>query len=295
VLIKTIYRGLKIGQVELVTVDRDLEIRKPDEVLIQGKMCGFCKSDLETILYKNNVSVETFGHEGLGIVVDKGTAVDQFKVGDVVSTFGDGCYGDYYKVNDWQLAKVNESGPNFIVQPLATMLNVAKWINLADSVLINGCGSNALLLAKILKRKGKEFDFAGNHNLEKIKELGGCVPVTDGEYDVVVEISGKQGAYSFLIDFLRNEGLLLAAANPEKPELLNLFKYSWKAVTVIFPSPRNFSFRGDFQTAASLLNEGSIRLNDIFEKGYFRNDTLQLQSAVQDKLSHKVIKGYLYW
>lgn len=298
-MIKTIYR-LDKGKVGLVEIDRNLEIEEPDDLVIRGKVCGFCKSDVETIIGKNSIPAELFGHEGAGVVVGTGKEVTDIKRGDFVATYGDGCYGDFYKVKEYQVAKVKTIGCNAIVQPLATMLNVARWISPVDSVLINGCGSNALLLAKILKNRKIEFDFLGSHNVEKMRELGGNkAPFLEHNsftnYDTVVEISGKQGAYSFLIDFLRDEGLLLGAANPEEPEYLDLFKYSWKAVTVIFPSPRNFSFRGDFQTAALLLNTGTIELEDIFDKRYNRNSEKELQEALEDKLLHKVTKGYFYW
>ena len=304
--IKTIYSpeitsfAFKEGKVGLVEVERDLEIKEPDDLIIRGKMCGFCKSDIETLMGKNNVPVESFGHEGVGIVEKVGPGVKTVKEGDFVATYGDGCYGDFYRVKAYQVAKVKDFSCNAIVQPLATMLNVADLVPLKGPVLVNGCGSNALLLAKIFNYERRKFDFIGEHNVERMEALGGYhssrIKVRINErYNTVIEISGKQGAYSLIIDFLKDEGDLLAAANPEEPELIDLFKYSWKAITVYFPSPRNFSFKWSFKSAALLLNEGHIKLDDIFDKCYNRNNEQELQQAVEDKVTHKVTKGYLVW
>lgn len=298
--VRTIYRTgiMKVG---LVEVERDLEIRELDDIVIQGVICGFCKSDVETILGKNEVPVEIFGHEGAGFVYEVGKGVNRVKVGDFVATYGDGCYGDFYKVKEHQVALVHwgkgSLPQNTIVQPLATMLNVANTV-IEKPVLVNGCGSNALILGKIFKRRGIEFDFIGDHNVEKMEDLGGAHysgKIKLKEYKVVVEISGKQGAYNFLVDLLEDEGLFVGAANPENPEPFDLFKFSWKAITVKFPSPRNHSFKWDFRTAATLLNTGSIGLEDIFDKCYNRNSEKELQQALLDKIEHKVTKGYLVW
>lgn len=299
--IKTIYSpeitsfNFKVGKVGIVEVERDLEIKEPNDLVIRGKMCGFCKSDIETLMGKNNVPIESFGHEGVGIVEQVGPGVVNVRKGDLVATYGDGCYGDFYKVKAHQVAKVNHFSCNAIVQPLATMLNVAELIPLTGSVLVNGCGSNALLLAKIFNYERRKFDFIGEHNVERMEALGGHHSSINERYDTVIEISGKQGSYSLVIDFLKDGGELLAAANPEEPELIDLFKYSWKAITVYFPSPRNFSFKWSFKSAASLLNEGHIKLDDIFDRCYNRNNEQELQQAVKDKITHKVTKGYLVW
>jgi threonine dehydrogenase-like Zn-dependent dehydrogenase len=298
-IIKTIYRT-EVGKVELVEIDRNLELG-PDDVLVRGRICGFCKSDIETIFGKNKVSVEIFGHEGVGVVSDVGRKVRNFSAGDPVATYGDGCYGDYYKVGQDNLVRINLISPNFIVQPLATMYNVLLSFKSFKTgcapILINGCGSNALLLAKIFCINGIDFDFMGSHNLNEMFELGGkrIIEPKKNYYGCVIEISGKQGAYSEMIHLLCDGGCLVGAANPEEPETLDLFTFSWKAITMIFPSPRSLLFRCAFQSSAELLNSGVLNLDNVFTKGYDRNDPLQLQQAVEDKLSHRVIKGYLYW
>jgi|GEM_PF-4297805 len=295
--IKTIYRAAP-GKVGLVEIDRDLSLA-PDEVLVQGRICGFCKSDVETIMGKNDVPVELFGHEGVGTIVEKGCDV-KFLEGDIIATYGSGCYGDYYKVKDSELVKVSELSPNYIVQPLATMFNVFSAVCRSGEVsriLVYGCGSNALLLAKILSHHRIGFDFVGRHNIEFLESLGGkrVENPKDSFYNSVVEISGKQGAYSTILNYVCDGGVIIGAANPEEKESLNLFDFSWKAVTIVFPSPRSNNFRSEFIRSGLLLNAGLITVSDIFEKGYNRNDPNQLQEALEDRISHKIKKGYLFW
>jgi len=295
--IKTIYRTAP-GKVGLVEIDRDLSLA-PDEVLVKGRICGFCKSDVETIMGKNDVSVDIFGHEGVGTVVEKGSNVSEFSEGDFVATYGNGCYGDYYKIKDRELLKVRALSPNFIVQPLATMSNVLSAISLngCSGILVYGCGSNALLLAKIFYLHRIGFDFIGSHNVAFLESLGGrrVENPASGVYNTVVEISGKQGAYSMILNYVSEGGVIIGAANPEEKESLNLFDFSWKAVTVIFPSPRSKNFRSEFIRSGGLLNSGLITVSDIFEKGYARNDPNQLREALEDRIFHKIKKGYLFW
>lgn len=291
---KTIYKIIEsgVGLVEISDINRELE---NGEILVKGKLCGFCKSDIDTILGFNDIPIEIFGHEGIGIV--EKTNSDKFKVGDFVATYGDGCYSDYYIVSENKLAKINELTGNFIVQPLATMINVgieALKDGKDKSILINGTGSNAILIAKYFKLLGKEFDFLGSHNIELMKKYGGT-PAIMKEYDVVIEISGKQNAYNTLVDYSKDNGLFIAGANPKKEEPMDLFKFSWKAIRMVFPSPRSKDFEEIFKYSADLLNNGELDLIDVFQKGYDRNSETDLKQAMEDRLTHKYVKAYLYW
>lgn len=290
--IQTIYRT-NIGEAGLVFIDRDLDILSSDELIVQGKLCGFCKSDVDTIFKRNNVSVEIFGHEGVGKVVDAGSDCVNF-IGKYVATYGDGCYGDYYKVSVDKVAIINEPTANYIVQPLATMLNVLFFVSKKSLPLIHGSGSNAVLLGKLLFQAKQKFYFVGSHNIALLSSLGGT-RINNGcnsVFDTVVEISGKQGAYSDVLLYLSDEGFLIGAANPKDKELIDLFTYSWKALNLVFPSPRNKQFRFQFLIAADLLNSGCISMEDVFERGYGRDE---LQQLIIDTITYKIVKGYIRW
>jgi len=59
----------------------------PNELVIQVKACGICHTDIGVSTYKERPSV--LGHESAGIVVEVGSAVTEFAVGDrVLATFG---------------------------------------------------------------------------------------------------------------------------------------------------------------------------------------------------------------
>lgn len=293
--VRTVYRQRK--QIAIVDVDRDLTV-KDDDVLIRGQLCGFCKSDVETIIGFNHISAEMFGHEGVGVIEQVGASVFQYKKGDVVATWGDGCYGDYYVQSQTKISKVRGTYSQYIVQPLATMVNVASYIPKSTQyILVIGSGSNAILLAKYLKHKRISFECFGSHNTTSLWMNGGMVVKfpKDNFYDVVVEVSGKQGAYQKAIKYVKEGGIIIGGANPPRKELVDLFAYSWKAVHVEFPSPRSKHFSTQFQMSADLLNTGRITISDVFQKGYSRSDPEQLKQALKDRINYKVIKSYLYW
>ena len=81
------------GQIEVRTVD--VPVPGPDEVLIQVEACGICGTDVEIRdhgMYGEPPMPFIMGHEYAGTVVQVGSTVDEFKVGDrVASEVHKGC------------------------------------------------------------------------------------------------------------------------------------------------------------------------------------------------------------
>lgn len=60
---------------------------EPSEIVIEVKACGICHTDIGVAGYQDRPAV--LGHEAAGVVVEIGSAVSEFKVGDpIVATFG---------------------------------------------------------------------------------------------------------------------------------------------------------------------------------------------------------------
>lgn len=295
---KSIYR-IEIGKCGIIELP-DIKEVGPNEVLVRGRMCGFCKSDVATILGHNNVPPEMFGHEGVGEVVEVGENVTEFEVGDIVASWWHPAYADYYKGTPDKFAKVKDIHPQYIAQPLGTMVNVAwhilDYYEKGKKVMVRGTGANAMLLAMALKAEGadmNDFVFVGNHNGEFFEDIANFSKPDklEGLFDIVVDVSGRK-VYNWIIKYVKDRGVVVAGANPEGGEFIDLFPYSWKAVTMVFPSPRSERFVDAFRRAAEMLNKKEVDNTVVFEKGYPREEC---QKAFEDSVNHKVIKAYLYW
>ena len=79
---------------ELIEVER--EKPKSDEVLIEVLYCGVCHSDIHQVNndWKNTIYPCVPGHEIIGKIVEAGSEVNHFKIGDIV---GVGCMIDSCK------------------------------------------------------------------------------------------------------------------------------------------------------------------------------------------------------
>jgi L-iditol 2-dehydrogenase len=77
-----VYRGLAHISIETVQVPRISE----GEILVRVHACGVCGTDLKKIEYGLVPPPRIFGHEIAGTVVETGSRVTRFKIGDRVTT-----------------------------------------------------------------------------------------------------------------------------------------------------------------------------------------------------------------
>src|SRR3954464_1946835 len=87
-----VYRGKNDVRMETVPVP---EIGK-GELLVRVHTCGSCGTDLKKIHTGSHSAPRVFGHEMSGTVVDTGTAVMNFAIGDRVMVFHHIPCGDCY-------------------------------------------------------------------------------------------------------------------------------------------------------------------------------------------------------
>lgn len=201
----------ELGFGNLEVMEREIPTLENDQVKIEVKCAGICGSDIHTYEghYKVNVPV-TLGHEFSGIVVEIGNEVNEFKVGDRVTsetTFyicGECKYcrnGDYNLCNHRKGLGTQQDGgfakyliarkdsvhklPDHLdfksaamTEPLAcTHHAVAKTeIKQGDVVVVIGPGPIGLFTAQVAKSKGATVVITGLTNdavrLNKAEELG---------------------------------------------------------------------------------------------------------------------------
>src|SRR5580658_10493546 len=87
-----VYRGINDMRVETVPVPKI----GPGELLVKVATCGICGTDLKKIHTGSHSAPRIFGHEMSGTIVEVGSGVTRFEVGERVMTFHHVPCGDCY-------------------------------------------------------------------------------------------------------------------------------------------------------------------------------------------------------
>ena len=216
---------------------RELQIPKvgPNDCLVKMEACGVCHTDLHVIEGDWTASDPNFkpfiaGHEGVGIVVDKGEMVDSVEIGERVgipwlySACGhceyclsgweplcksqknpglhvDGAFSEYaIAAPDW-VAHLPKDIDVFEVAPvLCAGLTVYKGLKMTDCkagdiVVIGGCGGLGQMAIQYGKSMG--FDVIGvdidDQKVETAKKLGAIDAVNALKTDPVQYVQEKYG------------------------------------------------------------------------------------------------------
>ena len=172
--------------------ERPLGEMQPDQVLVKQLACNICTTDYGQWngLREHQGYPHANGHEGSGIIIDKGSRVSGLEIGDMVAMAYDGCgecescrQGDYahcvklkgrwtedgyiggfgfsdYCVRDARsLVKMNpdmDPGAAAFLEPLATVVRGIKKLRLKpmETVVVIGAGTMGLLNAQVAGANG---------------------------------------------------------------------------------------------------------------------------------------------
>ena len=229
-------------------VEEELPRLGDHDILIHTDAVGLCHTDLPVFQfqqafgisehgYRENQSITTprkLGHEPVGTVVEIGSAVTRFNVGDHVTGNYPEAFTTYRIVpEDTVLVKIPNMEGDFrdcVVEPMGCVTNILHYMQQDDmhDVGVVGCGYMNLMMIPALKSLGIERVFAvdiNDHKLMLAKQFGADVLLnstkenivdrvyyeTQGRFlDSVVEMSGSlkglQSACS-IIKFAKKNGL----------------------------------------------------------------------------------------
>ena len=271
-----------------------------DEIVVEAVMTGVCRSDID--MMEGNfgpLPLHMQGHEGLGKVIQVGRNITDVVVGGYVATRGEPAYADRYNVRSREYVNVPEAHPRYILEPVACGINVvhqpireiAERSGPGKRLLILGSGFLAWIAYNTILLNHIDFDITvyGRSN----KELWGdrLSPGYEGTFDVVIDLSPYNDV--FTNDMLNNEALVVMGV--EKEIQTNFAKLLWKACTIIFPSPLTDKFYECMKDAARWIEDGDIKVDSFWTKGYNR-DT-EWQQAFADGLNRPAgySRGYIYW
>lgn len=288
----------------------EMEWDKPEptntQIEVKNIFTGVCRSDID--MYTGDFQTlpkEIQGHEGLGEITKVGKYLSHFKKGDIVATRGEPSFADYYNAEAGTFVIVPEVSPKYIVEPVACALNIfnAAWGSIIkdSKILILGTGFLAQIVYEAMQYRGlkNEVTIIGNANKDywEGKEIYGdfdALQQHNYSFDVIFDLSDKP-EYMASADHINSEATIILAAEKHPEMILPMSDLLWKAVNIIFPSPRNATFIHAMTSAAEMVEDGIIDTASMWTKGYDRET--EVKAAFEDGLNRTAgySRGYIRW
>jgi len=244
--------------IELLDIEEPV-IEQDQEVKIKVKRVGICGSDKN--FYRGILPPKTaefrydpkfpfpLGHESGGTVVEVGSKVSDFKVGDKVIAFGwNNNYAEYFVSKPWQLQPVPE-GLDMDIASLGEPIGCAMYsglnseVQLGDFVVVMGGGFAGQIIAQCAKKKGADkvvvVDVLDG-KLEIAKNLGADYVINSTEEDpvkivmeltkgvgadVVVEAAGSEDAINAGSELIKHNGKFVFYSWVTQPVTLNISRW----------------------------------------------------------------------
>ena len=236
------------------------------EVLIERYACGICRSDVGVYDGRESIPPGMFGHEAIGTVISSRS--EYFTEGQYVASFWHPGYADFFVAHESKCVEIPELSPKYtVVQPLACVLNALDFAE--GRTLLIGRGFTAQLA------------------MMAVSEYPNIVLITEDEllsgeiFDSVLEMSGRGLPDTNLF---KDEANLIWFSTLQSPTTTNFFEWSWKALRVFFPSPRQSVMDLNMGLAVRILQEKTPPITHIFN---FENAPMAFEIA------SKRLDGYL--
>lgn len=249
--------------------DRELTLAD-DEILVKTHLAGVCGQDKN--LYNGiippqgglNTEMKSafkypyyYGHEGGGEVVEVGSKVRDFKVGDKVMAFAwVETYSNYFKAKEHELEMVPE-GLDMDLASLGEPVGCAVFsglcskVQLGDTAAVIGMGFAGQVISQVLKAKGAyktigvdvvqgKLDLAQrlglDHaiNADETDPLEAIMDLTGGQgADVVVESAGTGPAVQLCNNAVKHNGRLVFYSWITQDITLNISRWHNNSLEVI--------------------------------------------------------------
>lgn len=289
----------------------------PDNgILVKTKLVGICRSDAAQFAgLEKGVPLGQFGHEGLGEVIDigpnfKSDRSEEIELGDLVATWSDPAYAEFYPAKPNEFVKVPEIAPEYILQPAACATNIYRQtkkfmermgLNRED-ILLLGSGFMAVIIGEICKAENQNLIVVGRANSEiwqdivevKYDTVDDLLATDPGKFSVIIDISSKaENFHKITSDLAAHEALIVYAGTPTEPVTTNFFENCWQCQTIIMPSPRNSDFNDAMAMTRDLITEGKLNTKRLWTKGYNRETEFEKAFIDAADRPEGYIRGFL--
>lgn len=280
-----------------------------NEIAVKSVLTGVCRSDIDMMVGQfGPLPINMSGHEGLGQVIEVGQAVKGVTVGNYVATRGEPAYADEYNVRVNEFVVVPSAEPKYILEPVACGINLlmqpldlihqrtdrahAFGLNPSKRLLILGSGFLAWVAYHTIKFRQLEFevDVVGSSNKDIWGDILNDHPF--GKYDVIIDLSGSQILFDD-VPIFNDDALIIFGA--QKDVKTNFAPMLWKAVTMVFPSPRNPNFIRCMKDAEQYITSGVLNVDKFWTRGYNRDTEWQQAFTDGYDRPRNYSRGYIKW
>lgn len=297
------------GPYDIELVEREL-ICGENEVIVKNHLIGICGSDKN--FYRGQMPPKTaefrqepkfpfyLGHESGGTVVEVGSKVTEYKVGDKVMAFGwNNNYAEYFVTPTWQLQPVPDGLDMDLAslgEPIACAMysGLNSGVQLGDFVVVMGGGFAGQIIAQCAKKKGadkvvvvdvldgklaiaKKLGADYTVNLKNTDPVAFVKDLTGGEgADVVVEAAGSAESFNAASELIRHNGKFVFYSWVTQPVTLNISRWhddglefintclvhhTWRERYVWTPATLRPLIQGHIQVKPLITNQ--FKLDDI--------------------------------
>jgi L-iditol 2-dehydrogenase len=271
----------------LILADIDEPVCRANEIKIEVKACGVCGTDLHIAedLYRWPPSVP-LGHEYSGVVVEVGSQVDGFRIGDRVTGCGRGGFARFVATDmrkghfHFRLPDDVSFEEGALFEPLAACTHAVldrSGITANSVVLVTGPGTIGLGALQLAKSLGCVVIVAGTSadgsRLETAARLGADHLATEGELDnlvwevtkgrgvhAVLECSGASAALDAAIRLITYRGRITQLGLFGRPVQVDIDGLTHRGAELV----TTIGFvRESWEQAIDLVRQGRIRLRDM--------------------------------
>lgn len=277
-------------------VDRELECGD-DEVIVKNHLIGICGSD--KTFYRGQLPPKTaefrqepkfpfyLGHESGGTVVEVGSKVREYKVGDKVIAFGwNNNLAEYFKAKVWELQPVPEGLDMDIAslgEPIACAMysGLNSQVQVGDKVVVMGGGFAGQIIAQIARLKGAAQVIVVDvldGKLQLAKKLGASVVInakkenaieivselTKGQgADVVVEAAGSEESINMCTQMVKHNGKFVWYSWITQPVTLDISRWHDDGIEFLNTCLVHHSWRERYMWAPDALKPVVMGMVDI--------------------------------
>jgi 2-desacetyl-2-hydroxyethyl bacteriochlorophyllide A dehydrogenase len=265
------------------------------ECLIKVRACGVCHSEqhqwqdkIPGLEYPRRI-----GHEVAGEVINVGSKIKDYKIGDRVAVWIDSNgYSEEVVAGADRIFKIssNISFEEALAEPIGCTTNgiLKTNIQLGDKVALVGTGFMGLILLQQIKLQGASLVIAidlRDDMLEIANKLGVDAVINPSKedvnekinkltnnkkVDVSFEVGGSQATLNMAADICRMEGkLVIFGYHPGERKINDLGYWNWMAFDIINAHFRNINTILDgSRLGIELLNSGKINMKQLVTHTY---------------------------
>jgi threonine dehydrogenase-like Zn-dependent dehydrogenase len=235
-----------------------------NEILVQVLGVGMCASTIPLWEGRDWFSYPLApgapGHEGWGLVVEKGEEVSTFEIGQRVSYLSGNAFSEYIKISSKDAVLLPDFMDNmdFPGEPFGCLMNIfdRSDIQSGQTVAVIGLGFLGQGLVELISQRGAKviaisrrksaLDHAEKADLRILMKdhhqiLSAVSQFTEGKgCDRVIECTGKQWPLDIAGEIIGEYGkLIIAGYHQDGLRNVNLQQWNWKALDVINAHERN--------------------------------------------------------